>query len=333
MNTIRNYLESMFANLPNTPEVIRAKCELGQMMEDKYTELINDGKSDNEAVAQVISEFGNLEELADALGISQILNEQNQAMQKARQVSAEDAERYLDDSSHYALLHGLATFFAIISPCGIILTASAGTGSLALMAAGIFFLLGAIAACVTLHVYSSLRMGTWSFLKNEPCTIDYATAGMVNDLRRSTHDSIILQRTIAVLLFCTCYIPLVFLALLDKRAIASASGVIILLFMVALAVLLLTVSSSRVSSCSRLLDLSGTFTASGYSSAKSGRIEFTNPTVRAIMSVYWPTITCLYLIISFLTFTWAISWIIWPIAAVICNLLESIFGTKGESHE
>lgn len=34
----------MFLNLPNTPEVQKAKYELGQMMEDKYRELIADGK-------------------------------------------------------------------------------------------------------------------------------------------------------------------------------------------------------------------------------------------------------------------------------------------------
>lgn len=39
------------------------------MMEDKYNELISDGKSDNEAIGIVISEFGNLDELADSLGI------------------------------------------------------------------------------------------------------------------------------------------------------------------------------------------------------------------------------------------------------------------------
>ena len=37
METIRNYLESMFSQLPNTPEVLKAKYELGQMMEDKYS--------------------------------------------------------------------------------------------------------------------------------------------------------------------------------------------------------------------------------------------------------------------------------------------------------
>ena len=45
METIKNYLESMFRNLPNTEEVLRAKSELLQMMEDKYTELIREGKS------------------------------------------------------------------------------------------------------------------------------------------------------------------------------------------------------------------------------------------------------------------------------------------------
>ena len=31
METIRNYLENMFLNLPNTPEVYKAKNELWQM--------------------------------------------------------------------------------------------------------------------------------------------------------------------------------------------------------------------------------------------------------------------------------------------------------------
>ena len=70
MQAIRNYLETMFMNLPNTPEVLRAKEELWQMMEDKYTELKNEGKSENEAVGTVISEFGNLDELAEHFYLS-----------------------------------------------------------------------------------------------------------------------------------------------------------------------------------------------------------------------------------------------------------------------
>ena len=40
MNAIKNYLDNMFRNLPNTEEVRRAKSELLEMMEDKYEELI-----------------------------------------------------------------------------------------------------------------------------------------------------------------------------------------------------------------------------------------------------------------------------------------------------
>ena len=60
----------MFANLPATAEVLKAKDELWGMMEDKYNELISEGKSENEAVGTVISEFGNLDELAETLGLN-----------------------------------------------------------------------------------------------------------------------------------------------------------------------------------------------------------------------------------------------------------------------
>lgn len=67
MDTIKSYLETMFANLPATAEVLKAKDELWGMMEDKYNELISEGKSENEAVGTVISEFGNLDELAETI--------------------------------------------------------------------------------------------------------------------------------------------------------------------------------------------------------------------------------------------------------------------------
>lgn len=69
METILNYLDNMFVNMPRTPEVIRAKEDLAEMMEDKYNELIAEGRMQNEAIGIVISEFGNIQELIDELGI------------------------------------------------------------------------------------------------------------------------------------------------------------------------------------------------------------------------------------------------------------------------
>lgn len=69
MEAIREYLNNLFMSLPETPEVLRAKAELLEMMEDKFEELVSEGKTEKEAIGIVISEFGNLQELAEELGI------------------------------------------------------------------------------------------------------------------------------------------------------------------------------------------------------------------------------------------------------------------------
>lgn len=93
METIRNYLNAMFAGLPDTPEVRRAYEELAAMMEDKYTELMEEGVSENEAVGTVISEFGNLEELAQTLGIEDCINARASGAQSGEAEAAKEASK------------------------------------------------------------------------------------------------------------------------------------------------------------------------------------------------------------------------------------------------
>ena len=78
MDTIRTYLDNMFQAFPDTPDVRRAREELLQMMEDKYTELKAEGKTENEAVGIVISEFGNIDELMEDLGLQEVIETQEQ---------------------------------------------------------------------------------------------------------------------------------------------------------------------------------------------------------------------------------------------------------------
>ena len=71
MDTIETFLDNMFAPYPATPRLIEARSELRAMMEDAYNDAIAQGKTHNEAVGQVITDFGNLHELAPVLGIAQ----------------------------------------------------------------------------------------------------------------------------------------------------------------------------------------------------------------------------------------------------------------------
>ena len=70
MDTIETFLDNMFAPCPTTPRLTEARAELRAMMEDAYNDAIAQGKTHNEAVGQVITDFGNLQELAPTLGIA-----------------------------------------------------------------------------------------------------------------------------------------------------------------------------------------------------------------------------------------------------------------------
>lgn len=69
METIRSYIETMFSTWPSSEATLRVKTQMLELMEDKYQELIGEGKSSNEAIGQVLSEFGNIEELKRELAI------------------------------------------------------------------------------------------------------------------------------------------------------------------------------------------------------------------------------------------------------------------------
>ena len=49
MNSIINYLDNVFASLPKTSEMEKLKQEMLSNMEDKYYELKEEGKTENEA--------------------------------------------------------------------------------------------------------------------------------------------------------------------------------------------------------------------------------------------------------------------------------------------
>ncbi|WP_251037654.1 permease prefix domain 1-containing protein [Paenibacillus albidus] len=76
MGTIIGYLNNMLAALPRTSQMLKLKQDLLASMEEKYYELKKDGKTENEAVGIVISEFGNIDELISELGIGQNYGEE-----------------------------------------------------------------------------------------------------------------------------------------------------------------------------------------------------------------------------------------------------------------
>lgn len=328
METIKNYLESMFLNLPNTPEIYRAKSELLQMMEDKYTELKENGKTENEAIGIVISEFGNLDELAEDLGIASFIQPNNQ-MPTGKTLPLEDVKHCLADYSRHAYLTALGVMFCILSICGPIFMCAVGEYSSnnedlfdSLGGASLFLI---VAIGVGLLVYSSISVGRWKFLETERYVTDFATTEYIHHGMENYKSTYAMLVTIGIVLCILSILPaIIFDAIWDSSGFwGDFSGGLLFIF-VAIGVFLIVMGSMKLGSYTRLLQLNEHDTVGGnYVPNQQGGPQYINPTTTAIMSVYWPTVTCIYLIWSFLSFDWHITWIIWPIASVIHALVKN----------
>nr|MBP3258739.1 helix-turn-helix transcriptional regulator [Bacilli bacterium] len=66
---------------------------------------------------------------------------------------------------------------------------------------------------------------------------------------------------------------------------------------------------------------------------KKEEIENKNPVLKGIISIVALLTTCVYLLVSFTTMAWHITWIIWVIFALIVRIIELIFVVRGDSNE
>lgn len=330
METIRNYLESMFAQLPNTPEVWNAKNELSQMMEDKYNELRAQGKSDNEAVGIVISEFGNLDELAESLGIQRFMGQQ---VEQGKIFEESEAKKLIRDMSRAALIRGIGIFFFIICCVGPIIGCAIGEegfGETMVEPMGVASLFIFIALGVGLCIVAGTMDSKWSFLKKGGYRIDYQTAEEVGRQMENYRMTNSLMKAIGVAFCVLCCVPVIVMTYGDNSNMKGCLGGAAIFFMVGIGVMLMVASSGRMAAFRLVLGLNDKSTIAGSYVPGQQENKYSNETVAKLMSVYWPTVTAVYLIYSFLTFYWWKSWIIWPIAAVIQAVINSFYGVNNQ---
>ena len=66
---------------------------------------------------------------------------------------------------------------------------------------------------------------------------------------------------------------------------------------------------------------------------KKEETENKNPVLKGIISVVTLVATGVYLLVSFLTMAWHITWIIWIIYAIVVRIIELVFTLRGDKNE
>ncbi len=311
METIKKYMESLFINMPNTPEVCKAKEHLMEMAEDKYQSLKEEGISDNEAVARVISEFGNLDELKEELGIAEEVIKNETVASKREIIPLSDVKEIISDFSMAALIRslGILMFICCVTPTMIVNSRLGGTLMFVMIGLGI----------VAMVVQASFT-SRWKHLSLGKCAIDMDTAEYVKEERRRKAVKNTACKCMGIFLLVTCFVPSMYFR--------SRVGGVSIFFMVGLGVFLLVYAAGASNIYTRILGINPQNTMGGTYSKGSGRVIYDNPNVAAVMSVYWTLAVCVYLSISFLTFAWHITWIILVIASLVQKVIQEVYGRR-----
>ncbi len=330
METIKNYLDSMFAKYPNTATVLKAKEELWQMMEDKYTELIEEGKTENEAVGTVISEFGNLSELADELGLEEevnqvaVIEEEEKKDENRRVLTADEVRAYLADIKNGATKLAAGIGCCILTVVGPILADILLVGPWE-DAVGMLTFFTLLTLGILLIVFGARKIRTWRFARAKNVAVNMEATKYLVEENRSFAQTHTTKNVLGILCCALCWLPVAVVGSIPALHNIEDLFAITLFCLVAVGVYLLVSSNLPYKSIRMLLAKNGANTiAANMEVSAPQEKEYIHPVIGGILSVYWPTVVCAYLILSFLSFAWGITWILWPIAVVVFVLMDRL---------
>jgi hypothetical protein len=306
----------MFASLPKTNEIIKLKNDLLSNMEDKYNELKSEGRSENEAVGIVISEFGNIDELMNELGI-----EHGTEGDAPSYVSEEEVDDYLIASRKSGKIIGRGVFLCIIAPALLILSNVllennfiSGVSENVADILGLIPLFILIAMAVGLFIYSGMLMEKYKYIESEVVLPAHVRSSLQrrNDAFRPTYTlSVIVGVTLCILS------PVILFITSTISDSASEFGVVLLLFTIAVAVYIFIYFGTIRESMSKLLKLDE---YSHASKVKRKEDRF----LRAVSAVIWPLATCFYLYTGFVYNRWHINWVVFPIVGILFGMLSGV---------
>ena len=332
METIRNYLETMFSSLPNTAQVHKAKAELYGMMEDKYNALMSEGMDQEAAIAKVIAEFGSLSEIADELGIADAVDTAEEKPRRA--ISGEEIDAYIRGSRAAALQFAASAALIVASfGCKALVNILADylyesdhvkTTLLNDIGMAAAFIMIAVGVGIMIMAYSGIRK--WEYLFSEPCQMDYPTLTSVDQEYQSRYKIISGQLALGVGLCIVSVVPPLIFDDFYWGALGDISSAIFWI-VAAVGVAMIVLSERSKSIYRKLLSLNGRDTVGGNQLFSQKQLHFDDPMIDAVMSMYWQTVLCLYLSWSFLTFEWLRTWIIWPVAGLLHWLVRHIYSS------
>ena len=261
--------------------------------------------------------------LKDSMEAAETVPSQDTDAEDATFVSMEEANAFLSYKAESAPRIALGVLLCILSPIALILLGGAQeSGRLAItemQAAmiGLIVLLLMVAGAVLLFVLTGMKGSKFEYLEKNALDTAYGVSGMVRERMQREESDHTRSIAVGVVLCVLAAIPLFVLLLWrGEDEFYGVLGVSAILTLAGIGVHILVKASIPWEGYRMLLE------EGDYTRARKR-------TNRQYAGIYWCIVTAAYLAVSFLTNRWDMTWIIWPVAAVLFGAVGEIGKLRG----
>lgn len=228
-------------------------------------------------------------------------------------VTMEEANAYMNEKKKAAPMLANATTLCILSPISLFLVSTFNDG-LAIAVACII-LLGMVALAVFIFVKTGIKLSTLQYLEQEPFETEYGVTGLVKEKNQSYQEHYSFSLACGVVLCILSVIPLIIAGCMEASDYVCTLCLAVLLILVSVGVNILIRVSTIKSSYDTLLQ-EGDFTK---------KEKLVKKKTETFTCVYWCLVIAVYLGWSLWTKQWDVTYVIWPVAAVLYAAMYGIF--------
>ena len=244
-------------------------------------------------------------------------------------ITAEELCDYLSVGGFAAVIRSFGVFLCITSFVGPVLLGDLGGGWIAgtLESFGIALFFVFIAAAVACFLIARAYMKPWKFFKTDALDFDEEAQEIIIDQEQTVNNENTKRKIIGIVMIILSIAPMI---IIDCNLTVAMFFVL-----VGTGVFLLVYNSSKKGLFVQIRRAQSRAQASRNRSAKryvstpktkKGKYQYSDRNLSTLMPIYWEVVTCFYFGFSFLTGSWAISWLIWIAAGAVKKVIENKYG-------
>lgn len=246
-----------------------------------------------------------------------------------KRVSLALANEFLEWRKRAAKGIATATFLCIVAAIPLLILSAASQTPVSpvsenlAVGAGLAALIVIVAPAVAIFVLCGLKNAPYRFLDGEPFETEYGVEGMVREKEKAFRASYVKSNVAAACLCVLSPIPL-FAGVVTGKEFFTVIMLTVTMFLAGVGAVLFVLVGVRRASMQKLLK------EGGYARRDKGG----NRTKAAVSTVFWLVVTAVYLVWSFVTDDWDITWVVWPVAGILFAAAMRLFDlfTDGGTH-